>query len=144
MSSKQTIELLGPLCVDIHHPIDVLVSGSAMRGIKCKREEDTSESPSITRSSSVSIFVLPNELLHNIIDLQGVRDLRSCTQVSSILKIISAPCYLKALDFAPHGGLWTSVSRDNAEALMVWRCMADFMCPRHLYCSFVDPEDHHL
>ncbi|KAI9455290.1 hypothetical protein HD554DRAFT_2178552 [Boletus coccyginus] len=109
----QTVELLGPLRVDLHRPVDVLVSDSGMRGIKRKREEDnsSSESPPIKRliqeerkvtgSSSVSIFVLPNELLYNIIDLLGVGDLRTCTQVSSILKIISAPCYLKALNFSP-------------------------------------------
>ncbi|KAI9454731.1 hypothetical protein HD554DRAFT_2042969 [Boletus coccyginus] len=155
-SSNQTVELLGPLRVDLHRPVDVLVSDSGMRGIKRKREEDnsSSESPPIKRliqeehkvtgSSSVSIFVLPNELLYNIIDLLGVGDLRTCTQVSSILKIISAPCYLKALNFSPRGGLWTSVGRDNVEALMVWRRMADFKCPRHLYCTLLNPKDHHL
>ena len=73
MSSKQTIELLEPLHIDIHCLIDVLVSDSGMGEIKHKRKEDSLSSKSpppikhliqeehkVTGSSSVLIFVLPN------------------------------------------------------------------------------------
>ncbi|KAG6377648.1 hypothetical protein JVT61DRAFT_14406 [Boletus reticuloceps] len=136
-------------------PDSDIYSDSGVQQLKHRRDEDnvSPESPPVKHlaldklkdtRSSVSLLILPNKLLYYIVDLLGISDLQTYTQVSLILKTISTPRYLNTLNFAPCGGLWTTVDRDNVEALMVWRRMAGFTRPGQLYCSFFDPQEHHL
>ena len=92
----------------------------------------------------MSLFVLPNELLHEIIDHLGVKDLGACTRVSLILKDIAGPRYMTALKFSPVRRFWASVDEKNCEALLVWRRMTNFTCPSNIYCSLFNAKDSHL
>ena len=94
--------------------------------------------------STVSLLILLNKLLHEIIDHLGVKDLGTCTQISVILKDIAGPWYMTALKFSPAGRFWASVNEKNCEALLVWRRMANFTCPNNIYCSLFNTKDSHL
>ena len=92
----------------------------------------------------MSLLILPNELLHEIIDLLGVKDLGTCTRISMILNDITGPRYMTALNFSPAGRFWASVDETNCKALLVWQCMANFTCPNNIYCSLFNAKDSHL
>ena len=92
----------------------------------------------------MSLLILPNELLHEIIDLLGVKDLGMCTQIFVILKDIAGPRYMTALKFSLVGRFWASVDEKNCEALLVWQRMANFTCPNNIYCSLFNAKDSHL
>ncbi|KAF8548389.1 hypothetical protein OG21DRAFT_1489429 [Imleria badia] len=72
-----------------------------------QKEEDLSDLPPTKHMPQlehvlVSVFTLPDKLLHEIINLLSASDLQSCTHVSTIFKNIAAPRYLTALGFMSH------------------------------------------
>ncbi|KAF9236802.1 hypothetical protein BU15DRAFT_76635 [Melanogaster broomeanus] len=123
---------------------EINLSGSDLLNLPSMNRQSSVESVRPNTLATTSLLILPNELLHEIVDLLGIKELRTCTWVSTIFKNIAAPHYLAALNFAPTGDFRVSVNRHNCQALMVWRHMANFTRPRSIYCSLLQAKDCHM
>jgi hypothetical protein len=87
------------------------------------------------------IWSLPVEILIATVALLGAQDLRSVTQVSSLLREIAAPLFFVQRDFptSPKNLFHIRVDSPNFDVLSTWRQMDNF-CPPRMVLSWLDSD----
>ncbi|KAG1833218.1 hypothetical protein F4604DRAFT_1694492, partial [Suillus subluteus] len=92
-------------------------------------------------NSKAFIWSLPAEILIAAVALLGAQDLRSVTQVSSLLREIAAPLFFLNRKFptSPKDLLHIRVDSPNFDVLSTWRRMDTFRPPR-MMLSWLDSD----
>ncbi|KIJ59538.1 hypothetical protein HYDPIDRAFT_33069 [Hydnomerulius pinastri MD-312] len=108
---------------------------------KCQRLEEALNAH--LGNATKSLFILLNELLYSVISFLGVKELRTCTKVLTLLRDIASPSFLAAVHFTPaQTPYWLSIDQKHCEALLVWSRMASFTSPKNLFFNVA--QDIHL
>jgi hypothetical protein len=92
-------------------------------------------------NSKTFIWSLPAEILITTVALLGAQDLRSVTQVSSLLREIAVPLFFLDRNFptSPQDLFHIRVDSPNFDVLSTWRRMDTFRPPR-MVLSWLDSD----
>lgn len=87
-------------------------------------------------TTTTFIWTLPVEILIVIVTLLGTQDLRSVTQVCSLLREIAGPLFFVNRNFptSPQDLFHIRVDSPNFDVLTTWRWMDTFRPPRMMLC----------